>query len=259
MSRRIAIASGKGGVGKTTTVTNLAASLASHGHAVIAVDANFTAPNLGLHLGAPANTIHFHHVLRHQAKVHDAIHTHDNGGFHYIPAGLTLDDVRQVDIDAYLNSMADLHGHYDFILLDCAPGLGSDAMVGIGSAQELLVVVNPEWPSIADAMKTIKFAEELGVYTTGVILNKRRNEGIEPPTDQIESFLDAPIIAEVPEDHNVRKGIAYCRPVVLARPNSGAARTYRKLGSELVGREFVHDMTAIDRLREMWKDLIDEY
>lgn len=258
MTRRIAIVSGKGGVGKTTTVTNLASVIPLFGKSVIAVDANFTAPNLGLHLGAPINTIHFHHVLREQAEVFDAIHSHPIG-FHYIPAGLSLDDIKQVDLDSYLTAIDDITHFYDVMLLDCAPGLGSDAMVGIASATEMLVVVNPEWTSITDAMKTIKFAEEIGVPSTGVILNRKRNETIEPLNDHIETFLDAPILAEIPEDRNVRKGVAYCKPVVHKRPNSRASLVYRKLAANLLGHNYMPRPTWKEKLKEIWHNMRDVY
>lgn len=258
MTRRIGVVSGKGGVGKTTTVANIASVLPYFGKKTLAIDANFTAPNLGLHLGAPVNTVHFHHVLREQADVFDAIHTH-YFGFHYIPAGLSLEDIKQVDLDAYLKALSDLHGHYDIILLDCAPGLGSDAMVGIASATELLVVVNPEWPSVTDALKTIKFGEEIGIPTTGVIINRKRYDRFEPPTEQIEAFLDVPVIAEIPEDINVRKSIAFTKPVVQMRPNTKASLAYRKIASNIMGYHYEPKLTLKERLMEVWQNFLDRF
>ena len=167
--------------------------------------------------------------------------------------------IRDRNLDTYLEAIEHLNGRYDLMLLDCAPGLGTDAMVGIASATELLVVINPEWPSITDALKTIKFAEEIGVPTTGVILNRRRNEPFEPDTQQIEAFLDAPIIAEVPEDKNIRRGVACARPVSVARPNSRAALSYRKVASSLLGLHYEPRISIREKIMEIWRDLVGDF
>ena len=63
MGKLITIASGKGGVGKTTTSINLGAAINSFGKEVIIVDANLSTPNIGLHLGAPIVPISLNHIL----------------------------------------------------------------------------------------------------------------------------------------------------------------------------------------------------
>ena len=88
MSKTIGIISIKGGVGKTTAVSNLGAVLANEfKKKVLLVDANFSAPNLGLHLGIvnPENTLH--DVMDNKVSVHEAIKKHDDG-FHVLPASL---------------------------------------------------------------------------------------------------------------------------------------------------------------------------
>jgi septum site-determining protein MinD len=79
MSRLIAVISGKGGVGKTTTAINLGTALNKFGKDVIIVDANLTTPNVGLHLGAPIVPVNLNHVLLGKAKVADAVYEHESG------------------------------------------------------------------------------------------------------------------------------------------------------------------------------------
>jgi len=78
MARVIAIISGKGGVGKTTTAVNLGAALNKFDKEVIVVDANLSTPNIGIHLGAPMVPVTLNHILRGKANIEDAIYEHSS-------------------------------------------------------------------------------------------------------------------------------------------------------------------------------------
>ena len=82
MTRIITVASGKGGVGKTTLVSNLATALANFKKSVIAVDGNLTTPNLGLHLGIPLYPVTLQDVLNGHSSLNEALYYH--------PAGFTV-------------------------------------------------------------------------------------------------------------------------------------------------------------------------
>ena len=76
--KAIAVVSGKGGVGKTTSAINLAAALNFFGKDVVILDANLTTPNVGLHLGAPIVPVNLNHVLSGKASIVDAIYEHES-------------------------------------------------------------------------------------------------------------------------------------------------------------------------------------
>jgi len=86
MSKVIGVISLKGGVGKTSCVTNLASALYDFNKKTLIIDANLSAPNIGIHLGLidPENTLH--DVLNGDSKVEEAIHSYDK--FDLIPASL---------------------------------------------------------------------------------------------------------------------------------------------------------------------------
>src|SRR3989339_136057 len=98
MAKIYAIASGKGGVGKTTSAINLGAALNKFKEDVIVVDANLTTPNIGLYLGAPIVPINLNHVLQGKADIEEAIYEHESGT-KIIPSSLSLRDLKKIDTD----------------------------------------------------------------------------------------------------------------------------------------------------------------
>src|SRR3989344_8902048 len=127
MARVIGIFSGKGGSEKTTTATNLAAILAKkYGKTVTLVDCNLTTSHVGLHLGMYNYHVSLNHVLRNEYDVKDAIYSH-HSGMKVIPASVSLNDVRGVDVDKLSDVVKKLNDTNDFILLDASPGLGREA------------------------------------------------------------------------------------------------------------------------------------
>ena len=89
MTRLILITSGKGGVGKTTLTSNLSAALTDFGEDVIAMDANLTTPNLGLHTGMHLAPNTLHDVLKGKKELKKAIYPHPYG-YKIIPASMSL-------------------------------------------------------------------------------------------------------------------------------------------------------------------------
>src|SRR3989338_9089200 len=94
MTKFIVIASSKGGVGKTTTAINLGTALTSFGRDVIVVDANLSAPNVSLYIGAPQVPITLQDVLERNKKITDALYMHANG-LKIIPASQSMKDIKK--------------------------------------------------------------------------------------------------------------------------------------------------------------------
>jgi septum site-determining protein MinD len=238
MTRIITILSGKGGVGKTTLVANIGTSLASMGKDVTIFDANLTTPNLGLHLGIPLFPVTLHDVLKGTANIKDAVYWHDSG-LKIVPAGLSLKDLRGSDARELPNALLDLLGSTDIILLDAAAGLGRETMAAIEASDEILLVTNPDLPSVTDALKAAKLAEQMGSKITGVVINRRSGRDHEMKTYEVESMLEGiPVLSEVPEDLAVQRSIAKRIPVVQNYPNSAASQEIKRLAAQLIGREY---------------------
>ena len=238
MTRIIAVASGKGGVGKTTVVSNLAAALAHFRKSVVAIDANLTTSNLGLHLGIPLYPVTLNDVLNGRAKVKDALYYH-SAGFRVIPGDVSLTKLMVPQSSKLLDVFYKLAGDADFVLIDTAAGLGREAQTTIKAADEMITVTNPEMPALTDALKLSKIARGFETDNVGVIINRIKNMPHEVPAERIEEFLGLPIIGKIHEDHNVGKSIASRQPVVLYRPNSISAQQIKAMAAALIGEQYV--------------------
>lgn len=235
MTRVILVISGKGGVGKTTLVSNLATVLAEQGNDVIVVDANLTTPNLGLHLGMHLAPQTLHDVLKGKAKLKDSTYPHPLG-FKVIPASMNVEDLEGVDAGRLPEVALNLSGKADYVIMDGAAGLGREAVSAIQAADELLIVTNPDLPSVADALKTVKLAESIRKKIIGVVVNKVRKKGYELTREEVQEMIGYPVLAEVPHDVNVLKSIAAKQPIVSFDASSPASNEFRKIASYVSGK-----------------------
>lgn len=238
MTRIIGVISGKGGVGKTTTVANLGVGLIERGKSVIILDANVTTPNLSLHLGIPFYPITLHDVLKKKIHPSMAIYEHPSG-LRIVPASLSSQAIKGLKMDKFENILLNLLGQAEIIIVDAAAGLGREALATIDVADELIVVTNPELPAVTDALKTIKIAEENGTKVLGVIVNRVSGHKHELSNKEISSMLDTPIIATIPEDLSIPESIAMKTPVVHYKPNSQASKEFKKLAAKVLGERFI--------------------
>jgi len=238
MTRIISVLSGKGGVGKTTLVSNLGASLVKRGKNVIILDGNMTTPNLSLHLGIPFYPVTLHDVLNKKAPIEAAIYHHESG-LRIIPASLSYEAVKDIDMEKFQATLLKLLGKADIVIVDAAAGLGREALAAMNVADDLIVVTNPELPAVTDALRTIKIAEEKGTKVLGVVVNRIRGLRHELSLNEIKSILEVPIIAAVPEDLAVPRSIAKRLPVVHHKPKSKASLEFQRLAAKIVGEPWI--------------------
>jgi len=247
MTRVIVVSSGKGGVGKTTLVANLASALAQFNQSVIAVDCNMTTSNLGIHLGIPTYPRTMQDVLNGRARIKDAMYFHP-AGFRVIPADISLSKNLVPHSHELIDVFYKLVGETDFVLIDSAAGLGHEALASLDAADEVIIITNPELPALTDALKLKKLAESVSTYNLGVVVNRVKGEDNEYHIDDVESFLDSPILGIVPEDSAVRDAIAMKEPVVISNPNSKASLHIKAIAAKLIGREFEPKLPLTQRL-----------
>jgi septum site-determining protein MinD len=236
MSRVIAIASGKGGTGKTTVTANMGIALARQGQKVLLIDADVAMANLSLILGMQSSPITLHDVLLGESQVHDAIYDGPEG-VRFIPSGLSLDNYKRVDSERLSSIVSQLVEEYDFILLDVAAGIEKNVLSALSASQETIIVTMPTSPAIADALKTKIVAQRLGSKVMGVIINFVMNEKGEISKNDIANMLELPVYGAIPYDPEVRKSFMQEKvaPVIVRKPDCPAAQEIAKVASRLTG------------------------
>src|SRR3989338_9909417 len=141
----IGIISLKGGVGKTSSVANLGAALSSEfGKKVLVVDANFSAPNLALHLGLVNPEATIHDVLLDNADAEDAIYEHSSG-IHLMPGAYIS---RKINPFRLKQKISHLKDNYDFIIIDSSPNLNDEMLSTMIASDRLFVVTSPDYPTL---------------------------------------------------------------------------------------------------------------
>lgn len=234
MTKIITLVSGKGGVGKTTVTANLGIALVEIGKDVTLIDGNLTTPNLSLHLGIPSFPNTLHDVLKGRVEIIDAVYEHDSG-LKIVPAGLSVEHLKGIDPRRLSQALLGLFGSTEIILIDAAAGIGREAIAAIENSDELLLVTNPELPAVLDALKVYKIAEDLGIETRGVVLNRISGKRHEMREEEVTNLLGLPILAKIMEDEDIKRAINQRLPIIQYKPNSYNSYEFRKLARIVAG------------------------
>jgi septum site-determining protein MinD len=238
MTLSITVASGKGGVGKTTISANLGVSLAEFGKDVTILDADIEMANLELLFGMEGMTVTLHQVLGGKAPPSEAIYKGPEG-VKIIPAGISLEGLRNADPDVLENVLEEIMDQTEILILDAPAGLGKSAITSLAVGQELLLIANPEISSMSDALKTKIVAKKLGAHVLGVVLNRTGSDTTDLTVEEVQTILEATVVATVPEDPEVRRSSAAGIPLVKKVPNSPAASEIKKLAADLIGEKYI--------------------
>jgi len=225
----------KGGVGKTTVVANLGAALADEfGLRVLVVDANFSTPHLGLHLGVVDSPRDLHSVLEEDCSVFEAIYEHPIG-FHVMPGRLSPFLVNYRQLKAKID---ELREHYDIILIDSSPSLNDEMLAVMEASDEILVVSSPDYPTLSSTLHAINIAAEQGTPIKGLIINKVRGKSFELSTKDIKDASEAAILAKLPDDIRVMSSLSRMVPVVVDVPYRDISHRFKALAAYLAGEKY---------------------
>lgn len=241
-ARVVAVTSGKGGVGKTTIVANLAIALAERGRSVAVLDADLALGNVDVLLGLHP-THNLSHVIAGE-KTLEEIAIDGPSGITVLPAGSGIVEMAQLSAEALtrLLEQAEAWGRrYQYLFLDTAAGLADQARRFALAADRVIVVTHPEPPAYTDAYAMIKaLVAEAPSLSIGLLINnaQSRQEALEiaHSLDAVaRRFLSrgAEFLGYVPLDPHVRAAVRRQRPVLHDSPHGPAATSIRRLAAYL--------------------------
>lgn len=238
----IAVASGKGGVGKTNVTVNLGVALAAQGKEVVLLDADLGLANIDVMLGLHPQ-FNLLHVLDGSKSLTDII-VEGPSGLKIIPAASGVQKMAELSSAEHagmIQAFSEMDQHIDVLLVDSAAGIADSVVSFCRAAQEVVVVVCDEPASITDAYALIKLLNrDHGVERFHVIANMTRSvqEGREL-FDKIslvcDRFLDVTLdfMGIVPFDEDLRRAVKKQRSVVEAFPRSKSATAFAHLAKKV--------------------------
>lgn len=231
--RIIALASGKGGVGRTTIAANLGVALSELGKSTVIVDASLTTPDLALLFKLEKSVYSINDALAGEATLSEVFYTGPKG-VEVAPAAVTLEHIRKARPERMPELMRGMPESIDFVIIDAPSGLRRETIGALRAAREVLLVTTPDMVSVSDCMKTRLIAEFLGLTPIGLVLNRVRGEEFEIKSNEIRTILNVPVLAEIPEDESVKRALNQGEPLMVINPRSPAAKVIMELARRLI-------------------------
>lgn len=244
----LAIASGKGGTGKTTFTTNLAITLSRRGLRVLIIDADFGLANDHLLLGLePKGDIG--DVLAGRKSLKDVLLS-GPGGIHLLPGGMgssQLSSLEDYESAILARELGCLEPEYDIILVDLAAGISPANLRWLLPAHEILLVTNPEVTALIDAYGLIKCLAQEKPETPPelhVVFNRVRDQDEALASMKKLKHVCAKHLAKVrlnslgyiPFDRYLLHSIAIQQPAVLSHPRSFVTACLRGIEQKIFAR-----------------------
>jgi septum site-determining protein MinD len=228
MVEAFAVASGKGGTGKTTAALALGMAL-SEDHDVTVVDADTGMANLLFHAGLDDADVTLHDLLvaGRDAALEDAVY--ERFGMRVVPCGTSLAAFEAADPERLRDVVAELAADTDVVLLDSPAALGSkSAVLPVVLADRIVVVLQPTVPSLSDGLKVQEYARSYGTETAGVLFNRvRDDDGVSRVGEQAERYFGGRLLGQVPESDAVREARRAGEPLLAHAPADPAAAAFR--------------------------------
>lgn len=240
--RAISITSGKGGVGKTNIVANLAIATAQRGKKVLIIDCDLGLSNIDVLMGLnpPYNLMH---ALNGELSLKDVLVTGPSG-VRVLPAPFGMQDITALTREQKLNLLTVLEHmdeEFDLILLDTGAGISSNVMFFNMVANHIVVIMTPDPTSMTDAYALIKVMNtQYDEQHFHLLVNNVRSDAdglafFRRLTGVTHNFLNVSVdyVGCIPHDPMMNRATLLCKPLMEAFPASQVAARFRQLSERL--------------------------
>ncbi len=241
MHNVIVITSGKGGVGKTTTVANLGTGLAKEGKRVVMIDTDIGLRNLDVVLGLENRIVYdLVDAVEGTCKVKQAlIKDKRYEGLYLLPAAQTRDKMA-VSPELMKKIIAELEADFDYIIIDCPAGIEQGFKNAIAGAKSAIVVTVPEVSAVRDADRIIGLLSANGIEDCQLLVNRFRPDLVKKgdmlALDDTLDILGIELIGVVPEDERVLKSSNLGEPVITD-DKAVSGKAYRNITKRILGEK----------------------
>jgi flagellar biosynthesis protein FlhG len=253
----IAITSGKGGVGKTYVVVNLAIALQRAGKRVAVLDGDFGLANVDVQLGLTPQ-FHLGHVIEGVQTLRSITVTGPEG-IHILPASSGIQELATMGERRRQTILGQLKGllqEYDFILIDTAAGISDNVIRMLNASRRVVVVCAPEPTAIVDAYALIKVlmrrdkGKEVLLLVNSVQGSLEAEEVHKQLSSVVERFLGCTLgyLGSIPRDTKVAESVRRQQPVLISHPRAVVSRNILKIAETLMKRPPV--VSELSRLLE---------
>jgi flagellar biosynthesis protein FlhG len=242
----IAVTSGKGGVGKTSTSVNLSIGLAERGARVILLDADLGLANVEVLMGL-SSRFNLEHVIEGQKRMNEIL-VRAPGGIELVPgsSGLAkLADMNAAARENVLTGLDELQDEADFIVIDTMAGIGRNAVSFAAAADEVLLVTTPEPSAIVDAyamLKTIYGYRDDAVVRlmVNMVGNQAQALAVANKLSAVsQQYLGRSLsfLGCIPRDQHVSQAVMQSQPFMLAYPNAPATKYMQVLAGRILHQD----------------------
>jgi septum site-determining protein MinD len=237
----ITVTSGKGGVGKTTTVANLAVALASDGQKVVCIDGDIGLRNLDVVMGLENRIVYdIVDIIEGRCRTRQAmIRDKRLPELFLIPAAQTRDK-NAVSPSDMVRLCDELRQELDWILIDSPAGIERGFRNSIAAADKVLIVTNPEMSAVRDADRVIGLLEAEEKASPSLIINRLNpamvKRGDMLSVDDVYDLLRIDVTGIVPEDENVIVASNKGTPLAMDG-KSKAGQAFRNIARRLEGEQ----------------------
>jgi len=249
----IGIASGKGGVGKTTVSVNLAVTLASLGRKVMIFDADLGLANAQLALGC-RTPYNFSHVLSGEKTLSEIV-VDGPMGVKLVPGASGMQHMASLssaETAGIIQSFSEIDDDLDYFIVDLAAGLSDTVMTFMRACQHRFIVLKNEPSSIADAYGTIKVMiqehqlDRISLIPNGVTSQNEGEQLYGSINSVIQNFLGGRVdyLHSIAEDEMVLRAIKASQPVISFAPSSIATRDFKSLAKMVMTLDSEIPMTG---------------